>query len=504
MTVKTDIIAEYTNDTGVTVDGVLIKDGNVDGVDVSALGLASHAAVTLDANADTLLSLITQTVGLDTQAANRALLGPVSGVAAAPTFRALVSDDVPALDHGSKLSGLADDDHTQYLLATGTRTGASSQAQAFTNGLVAPALKPAADSATALQLQTAGGTAVLNVDTTNQIVSMRGTQSTAPLGAELVTNGTFATNDFTGWTAGANWSAATGKAVHTAGSVETLAQNISVVSGTTYQIAFAISDVSAGSVAVALGAVALIDSGASTAFAGITIYNRTLVAGATGSLALTFTPSNNFAGALDGISVKAITGTANPIMTWLDNVGGVVAHVRGVASLGNHAFGVAALQSNTTGSYNTASGSGALYANTTGSGNTASGSAALYANTTGSDNTASGRDAGRYQADGTSALTDAENSVYIGAGARGYNNDDSNSIVIGYQAVGLGANTSVIGNTSTVLTAFPGGALQITEMSAPTGTANNATIYARDSGGGKTVLCCKLGDNVEIVLATQA
>ena len=37
-------------------------------------------------------------------------------------------------DHGA-LSGLSDDDHSQYLLATGARTGASSQAQAFTTGI---------------------------------------------------------------------------------------------------------------------------------------------------------------------------------------------------------------------------------------------------------------------------------------------------------------------------------------------------------------------------------
>lgn len=39
------------------------------------------------------------------------------------------------LDHGAALTGLTDDDHTQYLLATGARTGASAQDQAFTNGV---------------------------------------------------------------------------------------------------------------------------------------------------------------------------------------------------------------------------------------------------------------------------------------------------------------------------------------------------------------------------------
>uniref|UniRef100_A0A6M3IXU6 Tail protein n=1 Tax=viral metagenome TaxID=1070528 RepID=A0A6M3IXU6_9ZZZZ len=40
------------------------------------------------------------------------------------------------LDHGAALAGLADDDHSQYLLATGTRAGASGQAQGFgANGI---------------------------------------------------------------------------------------------------------------------------------------------------------------------------------------------------------------------------------------------------------------------------------------------------------------------------------------------------------------------------------
>jgi hypothetical protein len=125
-------------------------------------------------------------------------------------------------------------------------------------------------------------------------------------------------------------------------------------------------------------------------------------------------------------------------------------------------------------------------------------------NTTGSLNIAIGFQAGRVHANGSTGLTDPENSIYIGSSCRGFDNSDNNSIVIGYSAIGLGANTTVIGNTSTTLTALPGGALRLTEMAAPTGSANNATIYTRDSGAGKTLLCCKLGDDVEIVIATQA
>lgn len=48
------------------------------------------------------------------------------------------------------------------------------------------------------------------------------------------------------------------------------------------------------------------------------------------------------------------------------------------------------------------------------------------------------------------------------------------------------------------------GALTMKEMTAPTGVADKAMLYTKDSGAGKTQLCCKLGDNVEIVIATQA
>jgi hypothetical protein len=48
------------------------------------------------------------------------------------------------------------------------------------------------------------------------------------------------------------------------------------------------------------------------------------------------------------------------------------------------------------------------------------------------------------------------------------------------------------------------GALTMKEMSAPTGVADKAMLYTKDNGSGKTQLCCKLGDDVEIVMFTQA
>ena len=81
-------------------------------------------------------------------------------------------------DHGA-LTGLSDDDHSQYLLATGARTGASSQAQAFTSGVVTSAIKPASDSTTALQLQNAAGAPVLNVNTSDGLIAIKTTSTSA-------------------------------------------------------------------------------------------------------------------------------------------------------------------------------------------------------------------------------------------------------------------------------------------------------------------------------------
>lgn len=79
------------------VNGV---DGNVIGSNTggsgSGMGPSPHVAVTLDANADTLLSLSVQELGLDTQLANLVFSGPAAGGAAVPTFRSLVDADIPA------------------------------------------------------------------------------------------------------------------------------------------------------------------------------------------------------------------------------------------------------------------------------------------------------------------------------------------------------------------------------------------------------------------------
>lgn len=90
--------------------------------------------------------------------------------AAVSAFGLTLIDDADAATARETLGlgTMATATETSYLLADGSRTGASSQAQTFTNGIVGPSWKPASDSTTALQLQNAAGTAVVTVDTTGQ------------------------------------------------------------------------------------------------------------------------------------------------------------------------------------------------------------------------------------------------------------------------------------------------------------------------------------------------
>jgi hypothetical protein len=145
----------------------------------------------------------------------------------------------------------------------------------------------------------------------------------------------------------------------------------------------------------------------------------------------------------------------------------------------NTAVGYRSLFSNTTGNYNTANGFQSLFSNTTGYQNTANGMYSLYSNTTGIQNTAFGYNAGRFQADGTTVLATTSNSVYLGAGARGFDNNDNNTIVIGYNAIGLGANTAVLGNSSITKTVLQG--------NVGIGTTTPGTILSLGNTGANTI-----------------
>jgi hypothetical protein len=128
----------------------------------------------------------------------------------------------------------------------------------------------------------------------------------------------------------------------------------------------------------------------------------------------------------------------------------------------NVGMGWAALNAQTTGSYNTAIGNEALKTTTTASSNVALGYNAGQNITTGSGNTFVGVQAGQYIASsGVVANATGTNSTFIGYNTYPLADGDANEVVLaGYngtsRTVGLGSNTTVIGNSATTFTALMG------------------------------------------------
>jgi hypothetical protein len=112
----------------------------------------------------------------------------------------------------------------------------------------------------------------------------------------------------------------------------------------------------------------------------------------------------------------------------------------------NAAFGMSALQNNTTGAFNTASGFASLFSNTTGSSNTATGENALIFNTAGSSNTATGQFALGFNTTGS-------NNTALGVGA-------------GSTATSANANMTGSNNTFIGYQSGPGTAVQLTNATA--------------------------------------
>ena len=175
---------------------------------------------------------------------------------------------------------------------------------------------------------------------------------------------------------------------------------------------------------------------------------------------------------VSGAIVTATGGPTRTLATWMvnligaqNNVGlsnvayGVNALQGNTTGSNNTASGLNALQGNTTGSYNTASGLNTLQGNTTGIYNTASGVNALFGNTTGSNNTASGLNAlftnttGSYNtASGVNALqgnTTGINNTASGVNALFGNTTGGSNTVIGYNSglsIIAGSGNIMVGN----------------------------------------------------------
>ena len=74
----------------------------------------------------------------------------------------------------------------------------------------------------------------------------------------------------------------------------------------------------------------------------------------------------------------------------------------------------------------------------------------LSSNTTGYTNTAIGISSGSVTSDKSTSATNSNNSIFLGYRTSPLADNQTNQVVIGHDATGLGSNTTVIGNGSTV------------------------------------------------------
>jgi hypothetical protein len=149
---------------------------------------------------------------------------------------------------------------------------------------------------------------------------------------------------------------------------------------------------------------------------------------------------------------------------------------------------------------NTAIGSGTLINNTTGANNTGLGYRALVSNSIGSGNTAFGTLAGAYIGPtNSSANSSGTNSTFIGYNTSPLANGDDNEVVIAggnatTRTVGLGSNTTLIGNAATTQTRIMG-ALDLPNATSSTTTTTGALKVA---GGVGIVENLNVGGNTKI------
>jgi predicted Fe-Mo cluster-binding NifX family protein len=301
-----------------------------------------------------------------------------------------------------------------------------------------------ADSITALRVQNAAGTTFLNVDSTNQQLSLRNKTDAAVSGANI-----FGADNNT--CSGGGWSdTGVNRWTHTPGSANVLScVSPSITANTTYQIVFSTSGTTSGEMFYATigGAVGNPIDG--------NVTGQRHVLTTTNTAGLQITPSLAQTGTITILSIIPITNNSTSLAV-SDSTGTVRLEIR---ALGNHNQGIGykSLQSNSTGFQNTASGSLSLSSNTTGSNNTALGISGLSSNTTGSYNTATGSLSlksnlnGDYNtASGAASLqnnTTGFNNTASGSWSLYANTTGSNNTASGYYS--LQTNTTGSHNTAT-------------------------------------------------------
>jgi hypothetical protein len=153
----------------------------------------------------------------------------------------------------------------------------------------------------------------------------------------------------------------------------------------------------------------------------------------------------------------------------------------------NTALGQSSMFTATTAAQNVAIGLNAMLYTTSGGSNVVVGVDGLQHNTTGASNVALGYNAGSHITGGATPNTTASNSVFIGRDSKALADGQTNQIVIGHSATGLGSNTTIIGNASTITSAIRGRLLL--------GTTTDTGLYQLDVNGTARVSSMLVGES---------
>ena len=231
--------------------------------------------------------------GVSTATANTVFAGPTTGSAAAPSFRALVSGDIPALSYVSSVSA------TAPITSTGGLTP--------TIGVTSAALSKTDDTNVTLTLGGSPTTALLAATSltlgwTGQLAVSRGGTgvSTTPANGQLlIGNGT-------GYTV-ANLTAGTGISVTNAGGSITITNTSPSSGGTVTSVSVVSANGFAGTVATSTTTPAITIS---TSITGLLYGNGTAIAAATVSSPLSYSAGT--------LSIPVATSSANGYLSSTD------------------------------------------------------------------------------------------------------------------------------------------------------------------------------------------